>query len=63
VGIAGRGRGIVPSESGVGLGVRLSVGAGVGSDRTVSGVRSGDACGAKRDPKRYRTLPVTERWS
>jgi hypothetical protein len=46
VGIAGRGRGIVPSESGVGLGVRLSIGAGVGSDRTVSGVRSGDACAA-----------------
>ena len=46
VGIAGRGRGIVPSGSGVGLGVGESIGAGVRSDRTVSGVRSGDACAA-----------------
>lgn len=41
MGIAGKGRGIVPSGSGVGLGVGESIGAGVRSDRTVSGVRSG----------------------
>ena len=44
VGIAGRGRGIVPSGSGVGLGGE-SIGAGVGDDKTVSGVRSGDVSG------------------
>ena len=46
MGIAGKGRGIVPSGSGVGLGLGESIGAGVCSDRTVSGVRSGDACAA-----------------
>jgi hypothetical protein len=46
VSITDRGRGIVPSGSGVGLRVRESIGAGGGSDRTVSGVRSGDVCGA-----------------
>jgi hypothetical protein len=41
----------VPSGSGVGLGkgaglrVGESIGAGVGGDGTVSGVRSGDVCG------------------
>jgi hypothetical protein len=45
VGIAGKGRGIVPSGSGVGLGVGESIGAGV-CDGTVSGVRTGDACTA-----------------
>ena len=45
VGIAGRGRGIVPSGSGVGLGVGESIGAGVGDDKTVFGVRSGDVSG------------------
>ena len=45
VGIAGRGRGIVPSGSGVGIGVGESIGAGVGDDKAVSGVRSGDVSG------------------
>ena len=45
-GIAGRGRGIVPSGSGVGLGVGESIGAGVGGDETVSGVRSGVGVGS-----------------
>ena len=47
VGITGRGRGIVPSGSGVGLGVGESIGAEVGDDETVSGVRSevGDGSG------------------
>ena len=45
VGIAGKGRGIVPSGSGVGLGVGESIGAGVGDDKSFSGVRSGDVSG------------------
>ena len=50
VGIAGRGRGIVPSgssvglEKGVGPGVAGSIGAGAGGDGAVSGVRAGDVC-------------------
>ena len=48
VGIAGRGRGIVPSGSGVGLGVGESIGAGVGDDKSFSGVRNGDVSGGRR---------------
>ena len=44
MGIAGKGRGIVPSGSGVGLGVGESIGAGVRSDGF--GREERDACAA-----------------